>query len=621
VEDLENNQARGVQAPVPVQLQAPSNTVSRPGSNRRPHSPFRVCPNYAILKSVLAALLFAAPGAARATIINARSPSLADIRDAIARAADGDTVIVPAGTAAWSSTLNITKAITLIGQTTTDSGAGTAVDNTIITDNLTRVPGGTPIIRINSALGKSYRLSGLTFQGQSTAQNNNGAIVLAGDSHALRLDHCHFMSSLQYQSIHVAIFGAIWGVADHNVMEFVKGESFTFYMSNWPNTDGTAGQNGDGSWATPTNLGGPAFFFVEDNYLINRSSFNEFAGNTDDLEGGRWVFRYNHCYDIEIQTHGTEGGRFRGGRAREIYHNDFHNAHAHGTGGIRSGVTITHDNSYHGVQPTHGLVLQAYRAFFKWPACPFLGGTGDNPWDQNDTEGNGTWVEGHTPHLYESGTASGGSPSSVIDNTKNWTPNQWANYTAKRVSDNQVAFIESNTRNALKVSYYTDSGGGAVWKPGDPYQIFRPLVLLDQPGRGKGDLVVGSAPLNSKTATVAWPHQQLEPSYSWNDKHTPTNTSVNFQAGSGNGILQQAGRDYFNNTPIPGYQPYTYPHPLTKGMPPPEQTTRNATGNWQHDPNKKRRPWGGKKPERKQAKKAKESPTNEMPEGQENVGD
>ena len=92
--------------------------------------------NYAVLSSVLAALLFAASSAAQARIINAASPSLADVRKAIASAADGDTVIVPAGTAAWTSGLTITKGITIQGQTTVNSDNGTANDQTVLVDNL-----------------------------------------------------------------------------------------------------------------------------------------------------------------------------------------------------------------------------------------------------------------------------------------------------------------------------------------------------------------------------------------------------------------------------------------------------------------------------------------------------
>jgi len=508
-----------------------------------------------------------------ANTITASSPSLRDVQSAISSAVNGDTVIVPAGTAAWSSTLVITKGINLIGQTTTDSVAGTAVDKTIIQDNVTRTPGGTPIIRIASVLGKTYRVSGFTFSPLLTTVNNNGAVVLNGTSQSVRLDHCHFQV-MPAQSIYVAITSAIYGVADHNVLNFGRAESFTFYMGNWPNPDGSAGQNGDGAWAAPTAFGSEKFFFVEDNYLKNGSNFNEFAGNTDDLRGGRWVFRHNHCYEIELQSHGTEDGRWRGGRAREIYSNDFHNTHAHGTGGIRSGVTITHDNTYDGVQPTHGLVLEAYRVFFKWPACPFGGATGDTPWDVNDTEGNGTYVAGHSPNLYASGTVSSGSSTTLVDTTKSWAPNQWQNFTAKRLSDNQVAFIDSNTSNTLTVEYYPDSGGGAIWKAGDQYQIHRALILLDQPGRGQGDLITGTTPINSTTGTAAWPHQALEPTYSWNDKYTPTGASVNTQIGSDNGPFQLPGRDYYNNTPMPGYTPYTYPHPLISGVPVPPTSLR-----------------------------------------------
>jgi hypothetical protein len=305
-----------------------------------------------------------------------------------------------------------------------------------------------------------------------------------------------------------------------------------------------------------------------------------------------------------MQTHGTEDGRWRGGRAREIYGNDFHNAHAHAVGGIRSGVTIMHHNTFDGVQPPRGLVLEAYRPFFKWPACPFYGASGDNPWDANDPHG-----------VYESGTATSRTKTTIVDTSKNWTPNQWTNFTAKFIGDNQVAFIESNTPNTLNVMYYPDSGGGHVWQAGDRYQIHRVDVALDQPGRGQGDLIIGDSPHNPH-----WPNQRLEPTYCWNNIYTPTGAHINAVPGPGNGRLQQLGRDYFNDTPMPGYTPYVYPHPLTRGLPPPEQMTRNATANSQEDPRKKRRPWGGKEPERKKAKKAKESPKNETADRQENLG-
>jgi hypothetical protein len=160
------------------------------------------------------------------------------------------------------------------------------------------------------------------------------------------------------------------------------------------------------------------------------------------------------------------------------------------------------------------------------------------------------------------------------------------------------------------------SPGDAHWAAGQGYEIRRVLRAIDQPGSGAGDLISGANP------TPKWLNQVREPCYSWNNIYTPDGSHINFtpgiNAGLGPGLVQ--GLDYFNDTPLPGYTPYTYPHPLTKGLPPPGQMTRNATENSQHNLRKKRQPWGGKHPDRKKAKKVKENATNETADGQDNLG-
>src|SRR6476469_400964 len=153
-------------------------------------SPFGLRPNYATLfqpcrsvagrfGAVFAALLLAVSGTAQAATVNARSPSFADVSSAVASAAKGDTVIVPAGTASWTKMLVISKPITLIGQTTVSYTNETANNQTIILDD---VMPRNPIIHADVTSGDMaveptvplLQIKGFTFRGSpNTTSGSN----------------------------------------------------------------------------------------------------------------------------------------------------------------------------------------------------------------------------------------------------------------------------------------------------------------------------------------------------------------------------------------------------------------------------------------------------------------
>ena len=153
--------------------------------------------------------------------------------------------------------------------------------------------------------------------------------------------------------MYVGILGAIWGVADHNVFKAqVPSSAFHFYMANWPNPDGTTGVNGDGSFAAPTQFRKPRSSFSL--RIITQEALTEWnsRGRTTLAEVDGFCGTII-ATEMQVQSHGTEDGRWRGGRAREIYNNDFHIAtHTLAVvGGMRSGVTVFHDNTFDGREP------------------------------------------------------------------------------------------------------------------------------------------------------------------------------------------------------------------------------------------------------------------------------
>ena len=571
-------------------------------------SPFVLRPSSAVLSSVLAVLFVGASSAMQARIINAASPSLADVRGAIASAADGDTVIVPAGTASWTSALTIKKGITIQGQTTVDSDSGTADDKTVLVDNLARIPGGQGFFHCTTNAGQALRITGITFTGTGgpTEMAYNGAIRVSGTSDQARLDHLHF-TNLHHNN-YIAIYGNVRGVSDHVVENKIPSQQGQQKVFNGAGSEGY----GDEVWSQPAGYGGPDFFFFEDWFVNNTAGPFTASGGWDANIGGKFVIRHCHLYDTEILCHGTEGGRTRGGRAQEIYNNDYHWSYLTTMDGIRSGTLVVHDNTYDGIEP-QGYGLQTYRMIFGYDGT-WKGATGANPWDYNVTEPDGIHIDGHPPYLFESGTVSSAvnNPNGTMtDSMKNWITNQWNGYALRRPSDGATWRIAGNTNNTLNILQWGDPCCIQKWNANNTYEIHKVLQALDQPGAGASDPISGDNP------TPTWLHQVREGCYSWNNIYTPNGHRINWRPASP-GLLE--GRDYFSDTPLPGYTPYTYPHPLTKGLPSPEQMTRNATENSQHNLRKKRQPWGGKKLERKKAKKAKENAANETADGQENPG-
>ena len=413
----------------------------------------------------------------------------------------------------------------------------------------------------------------------------------------MRVDHCHFD---HIYARNIQTDGWTYGVADHNYIQ-VQGNGQCFYING-----ATYGGKllGHGAWADYPWFGTNKFFFIEDNTMVGNGIVST-SGGLDSENGGRWVVRHNYFINCRPGGHGTEGGN-RGSRAVEVYDNTFDWSISYSSMN-RSGVYLYHDNQWIGsgksAQSAHSNIA-VFREFGAVSVDSTYGvADGTSPWDMNDTEGNGTFIQGHSPHVFDSGTVTSGSVSAstatVTDKTKNWMPNQWIGYSVKQTHPSSPcyrkgSYIISNTATTITYSLYTSGDRGPLFTfaGGDNYEIHKVLIAIDQVGRGKGDLLSGGSPaVNTVTGGAAWPHQALEPAMSWNNTYIPTNTAYGYNTGA---PTEREGRDYYdlgggfplNTTPskissiytaalngVTYTGPYTYPHPLTNGLLPPTNLT------------------------------------------------
>lgn len=141
-------------------------------------------------------------GTGNAAIQNAASASLADVSAAVSAAARGDTVLVPAGSVAWSSSLILTKGISLIGagrDRTILGRSGVLISiapdaTAIANEEIIRVEGFTfegnnsalSLVRIDGAEAshpkafKNLVVGNNRFQNTGTATSGSGAVLVSG---------------------------------------------------------------------------------------------------------------------------------------------------------------------------------------------------------------------------------------------------------------------------------------------------------------------------------------------------------------------------------------------------------------------------------------------------------
>lgn len=466
---------------------------------------------------------------ARANAVTAASCNESDVSAALAKAANGDTVLVPAGNCVWTTTLNYSApgSISIIGAGNQSVVGGG--DVTVITDSVSHTPTDNATLAITTGSASSvFRLSGITFRqvaGSSSTGTFNGVVRISGNSQNVRVDHMHF---LNVYCVGVDIDGWMYGVFDHNLFDLVAGSVNNGVRVGHTTWNGD--QFGDGSWADSTTFGSNRFIYFENN------TFN--GGAADDCNnGGRVVFRNNVLNESFFQGHEMED-RNRGCRAVEVYNNTFSNSTSivedgqdvdfrMGTGlvwgnvstGAPQLVIFNNDrtNSGHGfAAPPNG-----------WGYC----GTalGPSGWDQNSTSSGyacfdqvGRGKGGLLPQSYWPLTASwpGDALEPVYEWLDQWNAVSGYPYTSPCNTNDSTTIAQNRDFYCYTKVWNGSSFAGTAFN---------------------GTSGVGSGVLSTRPSTCTL-----------NVAYWATDTSTLYQCSA-------------TNTWTTYYTPYTYPHPLTLG--------------------------------------------------------
>jgi hypothetical protein len=475
-------------------------------------------------------------------------------------AVNGDTIIIPAGTCTWTSTLAVTVGITIIGSGTPNSGAstfGAGTASTIIIDN---AGSSNPLIQFSGssiAYGQEVHISTLDIEPESANTALWSPISAAGTCTSsgcpnIRIDNITFGKTTQWnENGNSSSAGTmirvdnVFGVVDHNTLP--NGSQVEFLNSSNSAYLGV-GAYGDNSWAQPDSFGRANNVFLENNlvYFSQEVTDQEFAPNGGGIGGGRIVGRFNKLYAtagcwVSFGTHGLDtGGRNRSGRETEAYGNvltttnggcgDAMVSHRGGTG-ITFGNVANANYSVSGGFYNKIDDITVYRTVFNSPPWNYCGGLNAlDPWDTNDNS------------VYYSGKVTTASTLTMTDSTKSWTTNQLAPsgapYSVYDTTQGFVSEVASNTATTITVTSPISESSWTGFNSGDSYEIIRSTVCADQAGRGAGNYVSGATPSPASAFS-----QAIDPIYEWDDTASNLNHG-NIGSDTGRTI---ANRDWYTD--------------------------------------------------------------------------
>jgi hypothetical protein len=200
---------------------------------------------------------------ASGNIINALSCSQTDVQAAINLSVSGDTVVVPAGSCTWSSTLAITKAIIIKG-----AGVGNTIINKYTSGSIFSytIP--------NPRDYSLFRLSGFEFNLHNASSGFYIQNTASEHEARIRIDHNRFIDIGSFYSINT--LGQVYGVIDNNYFE-----GYTFQLPYGSNSN---------SWANiDYTYGSDEALYIENNNIV----LSKYDGVTQAGLGAVFVERYN----------------------------------------------------------------------------------------------------------------------------------------------------------------------------------------------------------------------------------------------------------------------------------------------------------------------------------------